>query len=262
MKSLLNALQEGRLVELPEADKEKSLVYLGHLIEAIPDLSVGVDFVESMLSRERSANTGLGHGVACPHVRVSGGGDMVCAVGWSPTGIDYGAPDGKKVHLVAMYCIPDAQKNVYLKEVSGLAGAVLKAGGIEPIANAPDLGAVRERLLDWVSAAIEAGIPEAKARMIRLEARQAAAEAAPTLAGDKTAIQGATVLILSLGEAKDVVLCQNAELGTAIEKAAELRALLGQQSQFDAAGYKLIFRSSTRYEGGRTLYDYLAVKLS
>ena len=33
---------------------------------------------------------------------------------------------------------------------------------------------MRERLLDWVSAAIEASIPEAKARMIRLEARQAA----------------------------------------------------------------------------------------
>ncbi len=262
MKSLLNALQDGRLVELPEADKEKSLIYLGHLIEAIPDLSVGVDFVESMLARERSANTGLGHGVACPHVRVSGGGDMVCAVGWSPTGIDYGAPDGKKVHLVAMYCIPDAQKNVYLKEVSGLAGAVLKAGGIEPIASASDLGVVRERLLDWVSTALEASIPEAKARMIRLEARQAAAEAAPPADGGKPAIQVAAVLILSLGDAQDVVLCQNRELASALEKTSDLRAQLRQQGQFEVAGYKLIQRSSTQYEGGRTLYDLLAIKLS
>lgn len=260
MKSLLNALQEGRLVELPEADKEKSLTYLGHLIEAIPDVSVGMDLVDAMLARERLFNTGLGHGVACPHVRASGGGDMLCAVGWSPTGIDYGASDGKKVHLVAMYYIPDAQKNVYLKEVSGLSGAVLRAGGIELIANAPDLATVRERLLDWVSAALEAGIPEAKARMIRLEARQAAADAAPVTDAGKPPIQVAGVLILSLGEAQDIVLCQNRDLAAAVEKTPELRAQLRQQGQFDAAGYKLVHRSSTQYDGGRTLHDYLAIK--
>ena len=38
MKSLLNALQEGRLVELPVHEKEKVLEYLAILIEAIPDI--------------------------------------------------------------------------------------------------------------------------------------------------------------------------------------------------------------------------------
>ncbi len=260
MKSLLNALQEGRLVELPEADKEKSLIYLGHLIEAIPDISGGMDLVDAMLARERSINTGLGHGVACPHVRASSGGDMLCAVGWSPTGIDYGASDGKKVHLVAMYYIPDSQKNVYLKEVSGLAGAVLRGGGIEPIANAPDLATVRERLLDWVSAALEAGIPEAKARMIRLEARQAAADAVPAVGVGTPPVELTSVLILTLGNAQDIVLCQKRDLASALEKSSDLRAQLRQHGQFEAAGYKLVHRASTQYDGGRTLHDYLAIK--
>ena len=39
MRSLLQALQEGRLVELPETDKDKSLQYLAHLIEAIPEVA-------------------------------------------------------------------------------------------------------------------------------------------------------------------------------------------------------------------------------
>lgn len=261
MKSLLNALQEGRLLELPDSDKEKSLIYLAHLIEAIPDLSVGVDLVDAMLNRERSANTGLGHGVACPHVRASGTGEMLCAVGWNPAGIDYGASDGKKVHLVVMYYIPEAQKNVYLKEVSGLAGAVKKAGGIEPIASAKDLAAVRERLLDWVSAAIEAGIPEAKARMIRLEARQAVAEAAPLAVGTKSMLQIASVLILALGDAQNIVLSQNREAAAALEKMPDLRALLAQQAQFEAAGCKMVYQSSTQYDAGRTLYKYLAVRI-
>ncbi|HEX4047664.1 MAG TPA: PTS sugar transporter subunit IIA, partial [Elusimicrobiota bacterium] len=134
MKSLLNALQEGRLVELPDDDKDKSLEYLAHLIEAVPDLAGSPELAEEMIAREKSHNTGIGSGVACPHVRATGGGDLLCAVGWTPNGIDYGASDGKKVHLVVMYYIPDAQKNVYLKEISSLASAIRREDGIQPIA--------------------------------------------------------------------------------------------------------------------------------
>jgi mannitol/fructose-specific phosphotransferase system IIA component len=71
MKSLLNALQEGRLIELPDADKEKSLRYLAHLIEAVPDLAGTPDLAEAVFARENAQCTALGHGVACPHMRTS-----------------------------------------------------------------------------------------------------------------------------------------------------------------------------------------------
>ena len=35
MDTLLEALQEGRLIELPENDKEHALQFLAHIIEAI-----------------------------------------------------------------------------------------------------------------------------------------------------------------------------------------------------------------------------------
>ncbi|MDB6067781.1 MAG: hypothetical protein JWR26_3989, partial [Pedosphaera sp.] len=41
MKSLLNALQEGRFVELPETTKDKAMHYLANLIEAMPELAPG-----------------------------------------------------------------------------------------------------------------------------------------------------------------------------------------------------------------------------
>jgi PTS system nitrogen regulatory IIA component len=179
MKSLLNALQDGRLIELPDTDKEKSLKYLAHIIEAVPDLASSPELAEAMLAREQSQNTGIGHGVACPHVRASGAGELLCAVGWSPAGIKYGSTDGEEVHLVVMYYIPDTQKSAYLKEISALAGAIHKAGGIQSIAKAEDIATVREELLNWVSTALEATLPEAKARMIQLGARQAAVESAP-----------------------------------------------------------------------------------
>jgi mannitol/fructose-specific phosphotransferase system IIA component (Ntr-type) len=258
MKSLLNALHEGRLIELPAADKEKSLEYLANLIEAVPDLPGVPELYEAMMARERTMNTGLGMGVACPHVRASGSGDLVCAVGWSPTGIEYGAPDGKKVHLVVMYYIPDSQKNVYLKEISSLAAAVQRGGGIQPIATAEDIATVRERLLDWVSSAIEANIPEAKARMIRLEARQAAVEAAP-LPPATAALRVASVLFLQQEGQKPVVLCQQADLAAALEKDEGLATLVQQRGQFDRDGYRLVFRSATPYASGRALLEYWAV---
>ncbi|MDE2489950.1 MAG: PTS sugar transporter subunit IIA [Elusimicrobia bacterium] len=257
MKSLLNALQEGRLIELPDSDKERSLEYLAHMIEAVPDLAGSPELAEEMIERERQHNTGLGLGVACPHVRASGGGELLCAVGWSPQGIDYDAADGRKVHLVVMYYIPDAEKNVYLKEVSALAGAIRREGGIQPIASAEDIATVRERLLDWVQAAIDANIPEAKARMIRLEARQAVAEGGPPVPAEG-ALQLMTALFV-VSDGKAVALCPSAELSAELEKDAELASVLARRGQFERGGWRFVFRAATVY-GARVLYDFTAVK--
>jgi hypothetical protein len=68
-----------------------------------------------------------------------------------------------------MYYIPGAQKNVYLKEISSLFKAVRKSGGMDAIAQAPDLQSVRNLLLDWIGSAAGGNGPEAVARMIRLD---------------------------------------------------------------------------------------------
>ena len=262
MKSLLHALQEGRLVELPDSDKNKSLEYLAHLIEAIPEVAGGVDLAGEALQREKTGNTGIGLGVACPHVRSPADGELQCAVGWSPTGIDYGSKDGSKVHLVVMYYIPDSQKTTYLREVSALAGAIKKEGGIQAIAKAADIAKVREELLDWVSAASEAGLPETKARMIRLEARQAAiAQAEPTVGPAQAAVQILPLLILNLGNDHYTVLCENRDLAAHLEKDPQLGAMLKMQAAFDHQGYHFMHRTTLSYDPTRPAYEYIAIKV-
>jgi len=264
MRSLLNALQDGRLIELPDTDKMKSLKYLAHLIEAIPEIGGSVDLAEQVMAQEQSNNTGIGLGVACPHVRVPGSGDLLSAVGWSPTGIDYGSKDGKKVYLVVMYYIPEAQKNTYLKEVSSLVRAVRPEGEIQSIAKAEDIAKVREELLDWVSASIDAGIPETKARMIRLEARQAAMATEPVLSTGATPspILLFPLLILPQPGDKYTVLCENHELSGLLENDPTLAVSLKQRANFERAGFRLIFRGVQIYDPARPLYDYIAVKIS
>ncbi len=61
-------------------------------------------------------------------------------MGWSPKGIDYGAPDGKLVKLVVMYLVPDNQRNHYLREISMLAKAIETYPGLEKLTEAGELG--------------------------------------------------------------------------------------------------------------------------
>jgi len=260
MKSLLNALKDGRLIELPDTDKERSLRFLAHVIEAVPELGGELSLDEEIIAREKTCNTGIGLGVACPHVRGVGGGELLCAVGWSPLGIDYGSKDGMKVHLVVMYYIPDSDKNTYLKEVSSLAGAIKKEGSIQSIAKAEDIATVREQLLDWVSAALDAGIPETKARMVRLEAREAAASIDATSAPASAPLTIKPLLILEMAPDRHIVLSHDPALGAALEKDPNLAATLSQEGQFEHPPYRLVFQQKTSYDHDRVLYEYLAVK--
>jgi nitrogen PTS system EIIA component len=262
MKSLLDALQEGRLIELPEMDKERNLQYLGTLIEAIPDFRAGVDFNAAVMAREKAANTGITLGWACPHGRVSGEGDLYCAIGWSPSGIAYDAPDGKPVHVVVMHYIPDSQKNVYLREISGLAKAIQGNRALGELSSAKDLGEVRNRLVDLLTAAAESALPDVKARMIQLEARQAVSALAESLPADALASLNLVPLsILVVPGARPVILSQDKDIITQVEASPDLATALAARAPFDRGGFRIITRSASTYLPDRLLYDCIAVKL-
>lgn len=268
MKNLLNALQEGRFVELPETNKEKALNYLANLIEAMPDSPPGTDVAGAVLAREAQFNTGMGMGWACPHMRTQHEGNILCAAGWSPAGIDYGACDQKPVHYVAMYYVPDSQKNVYLKEISSLVKAIQKKQGNQDIPKLQTLAAARDYVLDLVSTALESQMSDAKARMIHLEARQAAATSAtavmeaghPPISLLPNAIIPISILVAA--GSKPIVLAQDQETIAKLESAGEMEATLAKQAPFDIGGYKILIRGVTTYQSHRLLYDCLAIKLN
>jgi mannitol/fructose-specific phosphotransferase system IIA component (Ntr-type) len=265
MKSILDALQEGRLIELPDYNKEAILKYLASLIEAIPDIQGGTDVEGAVLARERAANTGIGMGWACPHGRHPGEGDLVCAVGWSPTGIQYGSPDEKPVHLVVMHYVPDAQKNVYLKEISGLVKVIKKHEGKKEVDKARDLMEVRNLLLDLIADALEAEVPETKTRMIRLEAKQAAVISAPevTVSADLlSSLSFVPLSVLVIPGSRPIILSQDQEVVSLLESSAELGPSLAEKAPFSYKGYSILPRSVTAYQPNRFLYDCLAIRIS
>jgi PTS system nitrogen regulatory IIA component len=261
MRSLLDALQDGRLVELPGGDKSQALELLALIIEAIPDIGAKTDLVKEVAEREAASNTGLGRGVACPHCRVALDGELLCAVGWSPRGIEYGAPDGKPVHLLVMYYVPDVQRNLYLKEVSNLARAISVDDSIQAIASLPDIQTVREKLLDWVALSIGGPQQDIKARMIKLGTRQAQAAAIPPpnelLAAD------ARILPFRLISWPDgqLVLCADPDLAETLEKAASLGGMMAASREFDVAGFRVAILSETAFTHDRKEYEAVAIQV-
>ena len=261
MRNLLSALQEGRLIELPTTEKIKALEYLAVLIEAVPGIAK-IDIVKGVLDREEQANTGLGHGIACPHLRARQEGEMVCAVGWSKQGIDYGAPDGRPVHLVIMYYVPDSQRNTYLKEVSSLAKSVMNTANADFYMEAADIDSIRNKMLDWVEGALGQAAPDAKARMIRLEVKHAAPAIAEARFSPPTDGWEITPFILvSFENGESRVLSQDMNLVKDLEKDNALdKSKNGGQIPHEIGGYRIGIASQSAYSLGRIVYNCVAIR--
>jgi len=261
MKSLLTALQEGRLIELPDNDKETSLEYLATLIEAIPDIGGEGGITEIVLERERLHNTGIGKGWACPHARSDSDGELLCSVGWSPEGINYGSPDGKPVHLVVLYFVPNGQKNSYLKEISSLAKAIETMPSMQALPSLTDLSEVRHRLLDAISAALESMAPDARARMIQLEVKHAAVGDRVPAVPAEIASRLVPVLIVAVPGHKPLVLGQDRELVRMIDGAEHVPTDLEAHGRSEHAGVQILLRSVANYQPDRTVYDCLVLRM-
>jgi nitrogen PTS system EIIA component len=257
LNGLLDALHEGRLIELPDNDKTHALELLANLIEAIPSAPSGTDVAGAVFAREKAATTALGMGWACPHARMASEGDLLCAVGWSPSGIDYGTPGEPPVRLIVMYLIPDNQKNLYLKEIATLAKAIQAHPEYQHLETQHDLNAVRNYLLDMVDLTTGGLSQDVRARMIQLEARRSISPA-PSLALEGVQIE--PVIIIAGPNVKELVLTQDRDLLESLESASRLADGIAQQGRHDHDGWAILRRNSTHYLGDRIMYDCLAVR--
>ncbi len=69
---------------------------------------------EALLERERLGSTGIGKGVAIPHIRYEGVDHVVVGVGRSANGLDFSAVDGEPVKVVFLIIAPPAKNDEYL----------------------------------------------------------------------------------------------------------------------------------------------------
>ena len=254
MDSILDALQEGHLFELPENEKDHALQLLAHIIEAFPQIPPGTDVLDAVKTREEAMNTGLGKGWACSHARVNFEEDLMCVIGWSPSGINYDALDGKPVSIIIMYIVPSNQRNHYLREISTLVKAIQSSPDPEKLSEIKELNDVRNYLLDLIAVSKETG-SDARARMIRLQVKSAAE---PPLEIELSNLVFEPVSILQLAGSPLIALTNNNDLMSFIESSKGIIEQLDQDGSYYKIPWRIVRKNITIYQGGKTLYECYA----
>lgn len=99
---------EATVPELKADDRDGVIVELISLLDKAGRLgkAQSMDIQKEMIKREKEASTGMGKGVAVPHVKHKAVKDVVAAVGLRSVGIDFSALDKQPVYSVILLVSP------------------------------------------------------------------------------------------------------------------------------------------------------------
>ena len=76
-----NILSPERVVFINHSSKHDALVQLSEVLATAPQIKNAAELTAEILKREELMSTGIGRGIAIPHVRLSSVTDLVMAVG-------------------------------------------------------------------------------------------------------------------------------------------------------------------------------------
>jgi len=101
--------------------KEAILEELVSLLEVGNRIGNRNKLLLDFINREKKATTGIGHGVAVPHVRSMQAKDFMIAFARSTEGYDFGSLDSNPTHMFFIMAAPPYDDNLYLRVFKALA---------------------------------------------------------------------------------------------------------------------------------------------
>ncbi len=132
------------------------------------------------------------------------------------------------------------------------------SASISRVTRTKDLKDVRHYPLDLIGATRETVGPDARARMIRLQARPAM-EALPVR--DLSSLIMEPVTLVAVPGIKTVVLTQDATLAESLDSAAGLIDRIESDGVYQDGGWRILRRGTVAYQRGCIVYDCLAIRL-
>ncbi len=146
---LADYLTPERVVLLAGSTKAEAL---GQLAEVLASTGAGVsreELEEAFWRREKMMSTGIGHGLAVPHVRLPGASDLSMAVGVSPSGLaDYESLDEEPVRIVAAIVAPQGQHEAYIRLLAEVIHVLKDPQARRAIIEAGEPGRIYEMLVE------------------------------------------------------------------------------------------------------------------
>ncbi len=102
----------------------------------------------ALVEREQRGSTGIGNGVAIPHVKAKEVKKMSLVLARSREGLDYDAIDGRPVHSVFLILAPLAQAEAHLQALRWISSIARNADFRRFVLNADSDEAIRELLVE------------------------------------------------------------------------------------------------------------------
>lgn len=135
--NLENYLDKYHILILPAADKMTVFTRLiDCLVKATPWLNAK-NLEKAIIAREEQMSTGIGNGLAIPHVRLDDINDPILAMAVIPDGVkDYETLDDTPVSITVMIIAPEGNHEAYLKLLAKTADALKDEGIREQIITA------------------------------------------------------------------------------------------------------------------------------
>ena len=101
--------------------KEKVLDELVTLLDSGARIGNRGKLLTDFVNRERQTSTGIGNGIAIPHIRSKHAKEFVIAFARSTAGYDFDSADGQPAHLFFVMAAPPYDDDVYLRVFKSLA---------------------------------------------------------------------------------------------------------------------------------------------
>ena len=117
MKEVLDQMvSKERVLFLNGNTKRDIIEELVGVIADSPKVNNQQELLSSLWEREEIMSTGIGYGIAVPHVKIKSVSDTVIAVGIHKEGVDWGTiVDDQLVQIVVLIAAPDYMTKEYLK---------------------------------------------------------------------------------------------------------------------------------------------------
>ncbi len=108
--------------ELQAHDRDGAIAELVSSLDKAGRLGKGKskELARAVIKREKEASTGMGKGVAVPHVKHKAVKDVVAAIGQRSAGIDFSALDKQPVYSVILLISPVGEPDKHLQAMENI----------------------------------------------------------------------------------------------------------------------------------------------
>lgn len=113
---------EAIILELKASDRDGAIAELVSALDKAGRLGKGncAEIIKAVIEREKEASTGMGKGIAVPHVKHQAVKDVVAAIGQSSAGIDFSALDKQPVYSVILLVSPVDDPDRHLQAMENI----------------------------------------------------------------------------------------------------------------------------------------------